>query len=80
VRTAMIEWLVSFVDWLSNFIVELLVLAFFAGLYIALYERLKSIVMFVINIPRNTQAFFAEAKKRLVQDHKVPTSKTGLND
>ena len=50
------------------------------GLYIKLDERLRSIVIFLINIPHNTQVFIAEAKKRLAPDNKVPTSKTSRDD
>jgi hypothetical protein len=77
---AMIDWLINFVDWLVNLILGFLVIAFFVGLYIKLYESLRGIVMFFINVPRNTQVFIAEAKKRLAPDNKVPTSKTSQDD
>jgi hypothetical protein len=67
------------IDWLTNFalyIVGLLVIASMFGGFIKLYERGKGIVMFFINVPRNTQVFIAEAKKRLLPDNKPPTSKT----
>ncbi len=72
--------LVAMIDWFINFILGLLVISFFVGLYIKLYERLKSIVMFLINIPKNTQVFIVEAKKRLAPDNNVSTSKTNRDD
>ncbi|MBV8510335.1 MAG: hypothetical protein JO289_09220 [Xanthobacteraceae bacterium] len=71
------------IDWLTNFalyIVGLLVIASMFGGFIKLYERGKGLVMFVINMPRNTQLFIAEAKKRLSPDGKLPTSKTSQDD
>ncbi len=46
----MIDWLVSFI----LYIVGILVIASIFGGFIKLYERGKSIVMFLINLPRNT--------------------------
>jgi hypothetical protein len=71
------------IDWLTDFalyIVGLLGIASMFGGFIKLYERAKGIVMFFINMPRNTQVFIAEAKKRLLPDSKLPTSKTGRDD
>jgi hypothetical protein len=60
--------------------VGILVIASMFGGIIKLYERGKSIAMFFINMPRNTHAFIAEAKKRLLPDNKLPTSKTSRDD
>ncbi|MBV8743627.1 MAG: hypothetical protein JO134_01145 [Xanthobacteraceae bacterium] len=71
------------IDWLTNFsldIVGLLVIASMFGGFIKLNERGKGLVMFVINMPRTTQLFIAEAKKRLSPDGKLPTSKTSQDD
>ena len=76
----MVHWLISFVGWLLNFVVGLLFVAFFVGLYVKFYERVKSIVMLFINIPRNAQVFVAEAKKRLAPDNKLPMSKTNRDE
>jgi len=68
------------IDWSINFIAGLLVLAFFVGLYITLYDRIRSIAMFFINIPHSTRVFIAQAKKRLAPDDKAPASKTSRKD
>jgi hypothetical protein len=73
-------------DWLINlfgYICALLIIASMFGGYIKLYDRVRGIVMFFINIPHNAHAFIAEAKKRLAPDNKVPTNKTnrdGVSD
>ena len=72
----MIDWLINFI----LYIVGILVIASMFGGFIKLYERGKGIVMFFINMPRHTQVFIAEAKKRLLPDNELPTSKTSRDD
>ena len=55
----MIDWLIN----LFGYTCALLIIASMFGGFIKLYDRGRSIVMFFINIPHNTQAFIAEAKK-----------------
>ena len=72
----MIDWLIN----LFGYTCALLIIASMFGGFIKLYDRGRSIVMFFINIPHNTQALIAEAKKRLVPDNKVSSSKTSRDD
>lgn len=70
------DWLINLFGYVCAFLIILKVL----GTPVTVYYRVKSIVMFFIDIPHNTRVFIADAKKRVAPDNKVPTSKTGRGD
>jgi hypothetical protein len=70
-------------DWLINlfgYVCAFLIIVKVVHTPVTVYYRVKSIVMFFINIPLNTRVFIADAKKRLAPDNKVATSKTSRDD